>query len=95
MSSAYINKLIRQTDEANAKCAALAAERNKPLTVKIREWWTALSIEQRYRPYSMDELVKIFNAAPGRIGLALAELGWLRRRAWTEINYKRYWIALK
>ena len=93
--SAYIAQLRRESKIYNAASAAIAAERNKPLAIKVREWWGRLSDEEKYRPYSMEELAKIFNVAPGRIGLGLAELGWIRRRMWTETNYKRYWVAAK
>ena len=89
---AYIKNLIRLSDEAIAASADIAAEKNKPLIVKIKDWWQKLPPEERYRPYSMDELVAVFKAAPGRLGIALAEEGWARRRVWDATNYKRYWV---
>lgn len=93
--SAYIENLKRLSDEANAVSAAIATENSRPLVIKIEEWWNTLSPDERCRISSMEELVDVFNVAPGRIGLALAELGWHRRRVWTETNYKRYWVAPK
>lgn len=93
--SAYIKNLVRLSDEANATSEATAAVKSMPLPIKIEEWWNALSPHERRRPFSMCELVAVFKVAPGRLGIALAELGWSRRRVWTTTNYKRYWVATK
>ena len=92
---AYIKNLIRLSDEAIAASADIAAEKNKPLIIKISEWWERLPDEERYRAYSMHELQTVFKVAPGRIGLALAELGWSRCRVWLTTNYKRFWVPAK
>jgi len=93
--SAYIKNLVRLSDETNAASATTAAEKSKPLPIKIQERANTLPPEEGRRPYSMCELVAVFKVAPGRLGMALAELGWTRRRVWTATNYKRYWIAAK
>ena len=93
--SAYIKNLVRLSDEANAASEATAAEKFKPLVTRIKEWWNTLPTVERHRPYSMCELVAVFKVAPGRLGIALAELGWSRRRVWTTTNFKRYWVATK
>jgi len=91
--SAYIAQLDRQVAENLKAQAAFDAELNKPLTLKIREWWETLPDEEKYRPYSMCELVEIFKVAPGRLGISLIEAGWSRFRSWRAANYRRWWRA--
>lgn len=89
----YIENLKLWASERRAVAAAERAHNARPLDVKIRDWYTALPFQERRTHYAMDELVLIFNAAPGRIGTALHRLGWKRRRSWREgASYARFWV---
>jgi len=85
--------LRRVSEIHNAASEATAAEKSKPLFIKIKEWWNTLPPEERLRPYSMCELVAVFKVAPSRLGMALTELGWKRSRSWNGANYRRWWRA--
>ena len=89
----YIENLKLWASERRATAAAERAYNARPLDVKIRDWYAALPPEERRMHYTMDELVLIFNAAPGRIGTALHRLGWERRRRSSGTgSYGRYWV---
>lgn len=91
--NSYIQRLRQWSADRHAAAAAERAHNARPLEVKIRDWYAALSPEERRPHYTMDELVLIFNAAPGRIGTALHRLGWERRRRWAgRGSYVRYWV---
>jgi len=92
--NAYIRMLRERSAERRAATAAERAHNARPLENKIQEHFAALPPEERRTHYTMDELVLIFNAAPGRIGTALHRLGWKRRRSWREgQSYARFWIS--
>lgn len=88
---AYKKQLDAIAADVKLRTATVQAELNKPLTIRIQEWWLLLSPEERKKHYAMRELVSIFNTAPGLIGVALVELGWHRRRKWSGANNYRYW----
>lgn len=88
----YLEEVKRYSAEQNAANAARRAEREKPLHVKIQEWWDSLPESERNRPYTMDEFVCQFKTAPGLIGNALHRLGWRRGRKWGKGGYGRYWV---
>lgn len=88
----YIENLKRWAAERHAATAAQRARNARSLEEKIREWFAALPPEEQRRNYLMSELVETFNAAPGRIGVALHRLRWQRARRWGEGVYSRYWI---
>jgi hypothetical protein len=88
----YIQRLKKWSAEQQAVAAAVRAHNARPLEVKIRDWYAALPPAQRREQYAMSELVLLFNAAPGRIGMALHRLGWERRRRFSGPgSYCRYW----
>lgn len=64
----YMDNLHRETEEMLAAQAAARAERQKPLRVKIGEWYASLPPPHRKPYYTMDELVKQFNVAPASSG---------------------------
>lgn len=91
--STYIQRVRAWSAARQAEAAALRAYNARPLEQKIQEYFNSLSPHERRAQYTMDELVLIFNAAPGRIGTALHRLGWERGRRWTgSTSYARYWI---
>ena len=89
----FIRELRQGTADRLAAAAAIRAHHARPLELKIRDWYAALPPHERRPQYTMDDLVLIFNAAPGRIGTALHRAGWVRGRRWTgSTSYARYWI---
>lgn len=93
MMNRYIRELRQQTAERHAAAAAIRAHNARPLEVKIQEYFAALPPEERRPHYTMDELVLIFNTAPGRIGTALHTLGWQRKRRFAGGgSYSRFWV---
>lgn len=89
----YIRELRQGTADRLAAAAALRAHNARPLEKKIQDWYAALSPHERRAQYTMDELVLIFSAAPGRIGTALHRVGWERRRSFRGGgSYARYWL---
>lgn len=91
--STYIEGVRKWVAERHAQRAAERAYNARPLEVKIRDYFAALPPHQRRTQYTMAELVLLFNAAPGRIGTALHQLGWERRRRWSGSgSYGRYWV---
>lgn len=90
----YIETLKRQAAEAHARRDAIRAALSRSLDEKILDWYTALPPHARLPRYTMEQFVRLFNAAPGRIGPALHRLGWERRRCWNAAqSYGRYWVA--
>ena len=89
----YIRELRQQTAARHAEAAALRAHNARPLEQKIQDYFAALPPEERRTQYTMEELVLIFNVAPGWIGTALHRLGWQRRRRFSGTGpYARYWV---
>lgn len=63
------------------------------LTEEIKAWWEGQSELNRFPGYSMRFLVNTFGYAPGKIGPALFELGWTRRRSWERGKpFCRVWV---
>jgi len=70
-----------------------ATESPKPLIQEIREWFSRLPEGDRDLTYHMDFFIYRFGQAPARIGPALFELGWTRRRSWTTGKpHSRVWV---
>ncbi len=93
VTSAYIRHLRQWVSERHAAAAAVRAHNARPLYQKIQDWWTALPPQERRPCYTMDQLVLVFNAAPGAIGTALHRIGWVRHRNWSGgQSYARYWV---
>jgi hypothetical protein len=91
--STYIEGLKIWAAARRSAAAAERAHNARPLDKKIHDWYAALPAQQRRTLYTMDELVLLFNAAPGRIGTALHRLGWQRGRHWRAgESYGRYWV---
>ena len=63
------------------------------LTEKIDAWFSGLSQEDQGRAYKMLELKQIFSGETSqKIGAALWELGWSRRRSWKDDRpTSRHW----
>lgn len=91
--SAYIKQLNQSAAQA-AALSPVSPQRRKrdALATRIDRWWTALPPQQRLSAYHMEDLHALFRAAPGRIGLALHQLGWVRVRSWSgQSAHRRIW----
>ena len=72
-----------------------AAPKPPTLHERIEAWFAELSQEDQRRAWHMREFRAIFNDTPQRIGAALFELGWSRRRRWTDSKpTARYWFRV-
>jgi len=92
----YIARIRRQTEawrgQRTAQAAAVVADPRAALRAQVTQWYSALPLEDRAPRYLLEDLVKLFGATPQQLGLALAELGWRRKRVWlNEGPYRRYW----
>lgn len=95
MLGIYMENLKRWSAARHAVTAAAHAYNARPLDEKIRDWYAALPPQQRRASYTMNELVLLFNTAPGLIGTALHRLGWARRRSWHDGgSYARFWVPI-
>jgi hypothetical protein len=96
-SDYFLAKLRRETAERRAKRAVEAASSTVDPRAKLKrrvvEWYTSLPSEARAPHYFMEDLVRQLRATPQQLGLALAELGWERRRVWVKGQpYRHHWI---
>ncbi|MHA1539930.1 MAG: hypothetical protein ACTSXQ_05600 [Alphaproteobacteria bacterium] len=86
-------EIMREADRLMEETQKYRAEKNKPLDVKIHEWYSQLPAHDKKEYYTMEELKARFPVAPSRIGTALHELGWQRKRNWKSSgSHGRYWI---
>lgn len=87
----YSEKLKRRREATQA----LRDATPKPPTLheRIETWLAGLSDEDKSRAWSMREFREIFGDTPQRIGGALFELGWTRKRMWRDDRpTARYWL---
>lgn len=96
---AYIARLRRETAERRAQRANDAAsgayDPRAKLKARILEWYSSLAPEARAPYYFMEDLARQLRAPAQQLGLALAELGWERRRVWRKGEpYRHRWIPL-
>jgi hypothetical protein len=62
---------------------------------KIRLWVDSLSPEEQSRAWTMKEFRIPFHDTPQKIGAALFDLGWTRRRMWRDDRpTARYWLKM-
>ncbi len=93
----YIAALRRRNADRRAQREAeLAAKYVDPraaLRARITAWLNTLPPDTRPpNGFTMDDLVRAHRATPQALGLALAELGWSRRRIWSNTGpFRRYW----
>ena len=67
----------------------------KPQTIheRIETWYAGLTADQQTRAWTMREFRAIFGETPQRIGAALFDLGWTRKRMWRDDQpTARYWF---
>lgn len=84
----YMDKLRKKLD-----AKPLPNSHPCSLVEEIRRWWESQTDINRFPSYSMRFLVNTFGYAPGKIGPALFELGWTRRRSWQKNKpFCRVWV---
>lgn len=92
----YVSRLRREVAERRAQRAAAAFGPHDPrakLKARITDWYRALPPQTRTPHYFMEDLTRQLRAPAQQLGLALAELGWQRRRVWVKRQpYRHYWI---
>ena len=84
----YMDTLRKKRD------ARLTEQKSEPTLIQqISNWWDTLSEVQRLPYYNMTFLVNTFGYASSKIGPALYELGWQRRRSWQKNKpFCRVWV---
>lgn len=79
-----------------AERQALRDAMPKPQTIheRIETWYATLTADQQARAWTMRELgAIILGETPQRIGAALFDLGWTRKRMWRDDRpTARYWL---
>jgi hypothetical protein len=94
---AYIKKLYQCVAEQRAKraaeTAAVIADPRAALREQVTKRHSALPPEARAPSYLMENLVRLCDATPQQLGLALRELGWKCERRWHKGEaYRHYWV---
>lgn len=87
----YMTMLKRRREEMQKQIDATP----KPLTLheRIATWYNDLSEDTPNRAWTMREFRAIFGETPQRIGAALFDLGWTRKRMWRDDRpTARYWM---
>lgn len=93
----FINR-ISYAEHLKIKRAERQARRDAiPKLPTIRErietWYNDLSDDHQGRAWTMREFRAIFGETPQRIGAALFDLGWTRKRMWRDDRpTARYWL---
>ena len=91
VSIGYLEQLRLKREAAQAKKAAISKQ--PPLRERIEEWYNTLPCEDKTRAWTMKEFRALFNDSPQKIGAALFELGWTRKRMWRDdMPTARYWF---
>jgi hypothetical protein len=96
-ADAYIRKIRAEVESRRAQRAAEAAAQitdpRAALRAQIAEWQRTLPPGAREHGYLLEEIRKVIHATPQRLGLALDELGWHRKRVWlSDGPFRRYWF---
>lgn len=95
---AYIAELRRFAAERRAQRAAQAAARiadpRAELRTRLVDWYDALPPDARPPGgFLLEDIRKAVHATPQALGLALAELGFSRKRVWSNTGpFRRYWF---
>jgi hypothetical protein len=98
LSSQYGTSYIKQLKQnrEKAKREREATPKLPSLHERIETWFNALSEENQHRPFTMREFRALFEDTPQRIGAALFDLGWTRKRMWRDDRpTARYWLKQK
>lgn len=87
----YLEKLKQKRETARA--LREATPKPPSLHERIETWYEGLSDDDKRRAWTMKEFRNIFGETPQRIGAALFDLDWTRRRSWKDsMPTARYWM---
>lgn len=90
-NTGYLDRLKRRRKELREVIDATP----EPPTLheRIETWYNGLSQENQSRAWTMREFRAVFGESPQRIGAALFELRWTRKRMWRDDRpTARYWL---
>lgn len=91
---AYIRMLEAETAQyiRDREAQTIEHDPGSRLRIQVARWVQSLPAELRQRPYTMDMLLREFDASPRALGKALSELGAVRFRDWRGAGpYPRLW----
>lgn len=87
--SAYIATLKKQIE--HSICLSAKSKRGT-LQERLIVWFENLPPESRRRPFSMYEFENALLSQGRHISNVLLQLGWHRKRIWSNQRYCRYWL---
>ncbi len=92
----YIAGLRRRAAELQAQriadAAAAIADPRAVLRANLLSFQSSQTPEARAHGYLLEDIRKVIHATPQQLGVALDELGWSRRRTWSNTGpYRRRW----
>ena len=91
LNISYVEHLKRKREEAQRQREATSKQPS--LHERIETWFNGLSEEDKRRPWAMREFRTLFGETPQRIGAALFDLNWTRKRMWRDDRpTARYWL---
>ena len=89
--TSYLEKLKQNREKAKHERDAIS--KLPSLHERIEAWFNGLSEENKLRPWAMREFRAIFGETPQKIGAALFDLKWTRKRMWRDDRpTARYWL---
>ncbi len=89
----YLERLKRRREDIQRQIDATS----KPpsLHERIEKWFSSLPEDQKRREWTMREFLTLFGSTPQKVGTALFESGWTRKRSWTASKPPaRYWVKM-
>jgi len=91
---AYTGYMARlKAKRAERKALREAMPVKQTIHQRVEAWFSGLSDADKSRTWTMRELRAVFNETPQRIGAALFDLGWTRKRMWRDDRpTARYWL---
>ena len=89
----YIERLRLKREKAKRERESVP--KLPSLHEQIETWFNGLSEDNQSRPFTMREFRALFGKTPQKIGAALFDLGWTRKRMWRDDRpTARYWLKL-
>ena len=95
LSNPYRMGYMERLKHKRAEAQAIRDAMPKPSTLheRIETWFAGLLDSEKNRPWTMKEFRQIFGETPQKIGAALFDLGWTRKRMWRDDRpTARYWM---
>lgn len=90
-----ITKSYMQTLKEKRSAVQALRDTTKPpsLHERIEKWYDDLPDDDKRRAFTMKEFKAVFGETPQRMGAALFDLGWTRKRMWRDDRpTARYWL---